>query len=190
MAGLALMVFHGCKSDSVQRHFRELDKAIAQSSVYWEAFESRMDSLRREFANAPSDSIRWERAFELYSGYSLVNSDSTLLWLHRMNDCSYGSQGQRLLTRVCGSEMYSLTGDKSRFEGSIPLLPDTEVPPEIESRYYTIIVDSYSNFPYQDSNKDIDLLEKAIGIQTVSNDIQLYYKGLREMAYNDYETAL
>ncbi|MBQ9893547.1 MAG: hypothetical protein IJM35_10385 [Bacteroidales bacterium] len=169
---------------------RDLDKAIEMSDVYKSNFEARMDGARERLAATESDSLKWECAYELFSGYSLVNSDSTLLYLSMMAEHSYDNPDLQLLTKVCRSEMYSLTGDKDRFNNSIPILLGNDIPASIESRYFSIIIDSYSNFPFQDNNKDIELLDRAIRVNSLPENLILYYNGLREKAYNDNQAAL
>ncbi len=179
-----------CSVNSLQDTLRKLDNAISLSGRYLDNFERRMDEVRECLSHANSDSLKWEYSYQLFSGYSLLNSDSTVYYLSMMRDYSYDFPDLQLLTKVCQSEMYSLTGDELRFNSKSPLLMEGDIPQSIETRYFLIVFDSYSNFPFQNSSRDIELLDRAIEVKSIPATLQLYYMGLREVAYNNNQEAL
>lgn len=177
-------------ANPLQRALHDLDSSLDLAEVYRSNFESRMSSARERLLQSDSDSLRWECAFELFTGYSLVNNDSTMMYLSSMGEYSRNYPDLQLITKVCRSEMYSLTGDRMRFDSSVPLLLEGNIPASVEPRYYSIIIDSYSNFPFHNADNDIELLDRAIDVESLPENMILYYKGLREKTYNDNQRAL
>ena len=56
---------------------KKLDKVIADQKYYRDSLESSMNVIRQAFEQAPSDSVRWEYARRLFSGYYHYSQDSS-----------------------------------------------------------------------------------------------------------------
>lgn len=83
------------KGDGLKR----LDKVIADQKYYRDSLESSMNILRRGFEQALSDSVRWECARRLFSGYYHYSQDSSSRYQGLME--KYASDdSQRFLARL------------------------------------------------------------------------------------------
>lgn len=78
---------------------KKLDKVIADQKYYRDSLESSMNILRQGFEQAPSDSVRWEYARRLFSGYYHYSQDSSSRYQGLME--KYASDdSQRFLARL------------------------------------------------------------------------------------------
>lgn len=71
-------------SDPLQKCYNALDKAITLQSHYDSIYHYKTDSLARIFANADSDSVKWETAFALDQMLLYHNIDSCYQYISEM----------------------------------------------------------------------------------------------------------
>ena len=78
---------------------KRLDKVIAAQKYYRDSLESSMNVIRQEFEQASSDSVRWEHARRLFSGYYHYSQDSSSRYQRFMEKYAT-DESQRLLARL------------------------------------------------------------------------------------------
>ncbi len=84
---------------------RELDRVIADRGYYRDSLEQSMSVLRQEFDRVESDSVKWEYAYKLFTGYYHYSQDSSSRYQHLME--RYASDdGQRFLSRLQKVRIY------------------------------------------------------------------------------------
>ena len=92
-----LMTFASCggRGDGL----RELDKVIADQKYYRDSLERSMNMLREELDKTSSDSVKWEYARRLFSGYYQYSQDSSSRY-QRLMERYASDDSQRFLAKI------------------------------------------------------------------------------------------
>ena len=92
-----LMTFASCggRRDGL----RELDKVIADQKYYRDSLERSMNMLREELDKTSSDSVKWEYARRLFSGYYHYSQDSSSRY-QRLMERYASDDSQRFLAKI------------------------------------------------------------------------------------------
>ena len=78
---------------------RELDKVIADQKYYRDSLERSMNMLREELDKTSSDSVKWEYARRLFSGYYHYSQDSSSRY-QRLMERYASDDSQRFLAKI------------------------------------------------------------------------------------------
>ena len=92
-----LMTFASCggRGDGL----RKLDKVIADQKYYRDSLERSMNMLREELDKTSSDSVKWEYARRLFSGYYHYSQDSSSRY-QRLMERYASDDSQRFLAKI------------------------------------------------------------------------------------------
>ncbi len=101
-----LMTFASCggRGDGL----RELDKVIADQKYYRDSLERSMNMLREELDKTSSDSVKWEYARRLFSGYYHYSQDSSSRY-QRLMERYASDDSQRFLAKIQKVRIFLIT---------------------------------------------------------------------------------
>lgn len=179
-----------CTADPVRKQLDALDAELYRYEQRKSEFYQNLSPKYEELSNAWTDSTMWEAAYGLFDAYILVNTDSAIVYLQKMYDCSW-NQDLVFRTKVCRAKLYALN-NHSRLETFMPEVLAYGASEAFYPRYYAMMIDIY--FHRDDlstySSSYVDMLEAAIEDGSYPMDVLLYYEGLRALAYNDTGEAV
>lgn len=95
-----LVALCSCSRDR-QKAFEALDRAIEMQPVYDSAYVRKNDGLRERYLRAESDSVRWERAYDLEKTLFYHDVDSCYRYVLEMRRLSGGDPVKRGLSDAC-----------------------------------------------------------------------------------------
>lgn len=95
-----LMALLSCSTER-QRAFDGLDRAIEMQPVYDSAYVQKYDGFRALFLAASSDSLRWERAYDLEKILFYHDVDSCHRYVREMLRLDGGDARQRAISESC-----------------------------------------------------------------------------------------
>ena len=185
-----LLLLLSCTADPVAGQLNELDRELESMEQGRVDFQKSLLKKYENLSKAWTDSTMWEAAYELFDAYCLVNTDSAKVYLQKMYD--YGWNTDLVLrTKVCRAKYYALI-NHSRLEGFMPEVLVDNVSEAFFPRYCSLLIDIYyhRNDLSSYSSSYVDILEATIENGAYPEDVLLYYKGLRALAYNDTGEAV
>ncbi|MBO4670511.1 MAG: hypothetical protein J5640_01520 [Bacteroidales bacterium] len=97
---MGLLALCSCERGS-REYLAALDRAIEMKPVYDSLYVSRQDSLRRLFLDAGSDSLKWERAYEIEKVLFYHDVDSCHRYVREMLRLSGDDPRRRGLSQSC-----------------------------------------------------------------------------------------
>lgn len=185
-----MTVLLSCTTDPLATQLEQLDSELVCVEQRKEELQSKLSDKYENLSKAWTDSTMWEAAYELFDAYCLVNTDSAKVYLQKMYDCGWNTD-LVLRTKVCRAKYYALI-NHSRLEGFMPEVLVDNVSESFFPRYCSLLIDIYChrNDLSTYTSSYVDILEAAIENGTYPEDVLLYYKGLRAMAYNDTGAAI
>ena len=96
----ALVAVLSCSRDR-QRVFENLDSAIKSQPVYDSAYVRKNNGLRALFLDAETDSVRWERAYDLERILYYHDVDSCYRYIREMRRLQRGDARQKAISESC-----------------------------------------------------------------------------------------
>ena len=181
---LSAMLIVSCARSEIEQSLDRVDTVLENKDIYRAEFEDNASKLRRRLANAGTDSLRWEKAEDLFWAYFHNQLDSCDRYLYMMrNFCS--NDRQRFETEMARVRMDFLKGDNEQAVRRFRAVDPMSVPDELMDLYLTsaralynhlwkMSDDSLSRAAYQDTLAFY--LKQSIALDTVT------FSGIRSMA--------
>ncbi len=179
-----------CRNNPYEKQLRGLDRELYSMDKRMDAAEAEMSSKYHILSNAWTDSMAWEASYVLFDDYCLRNTDSAMVYLQKIFDIDCDPE-LVFRNKVCRARLYAHT-NHFKLEGIMAEIIDCEVSEDFLQRYYYMLIDIYSRCPELStySSHYIDFIESAIEKDLYPEDVSLYIKGLRAIAYNNVGEAI
>ena len=187
---LVIPVVISCGRDPFREQLTEIDRELHRYELRCNEFHKSLAIHYEAYSNAWTDSMLWEASYVLFDSYALRNTDSAAVYLQKMMDLNWDPE-LIFRTKVCRAKSYALI-NHSRLEQLMPEILAHDVSNEFRPRYLSMMIDIYSRSPELSSYSSnyVDFLEMAIENASYTQDVMMWYQGLRALAYNKTNDAV
>lgn len=183
----ALFLFFSSAERQLHTKLSELDDLLPRREVYLNRFNNRMDSLKLELSAAKTDSLDWEIAYQIFSGYSYVNVDSSFRYLEVLEDYATTDELKSRMKAI-RIRMYGVKDDRAALESAIGMVSGVDVSKGFRVRFYDELQRAYAR--EGDDRTNVRIIKKALQLEGLPQDVRSRYTGLVKLYETDYEGAL